>query len=167
MLSENFALILKILSILILSGLLYWLLTLVNKRLMLFLSKAHELKAIDSRVKTFGKIIISVGGLLIFLVSLLMIMKELNIDIGPLLTGAGIAGLVISLSSQAILKDMFAGILILAENQFSEGTKVKLDDAEGTVEKIYLRKTILKDAKGNIYHVPNGQIKITKIVKEK
>jgi len=100
---------------------------------------------------TFVKIIVLAFGVL-------MIVRELGIDIGPLLAGAGIMGLAIGFGSQALVKDVVTGFFILMENQFRVGDVIKAAGHSGLVEKITLRTTILRDLDGTVHVIPNGEV---------
>lgn len=96
---------------------------------------------------------------LVLLVALLMGLHVLGVDITPLLAGAGVAGLALSLGAQTLIKDYIGGVLILIENQFTIGDVVKVNDVAGGVERITLRATHLRDIEGRLHIVPNGDIR--------
>ena len=60
--------------------------------------------------------------------------------------------------AQALIKDFFYGFFILIENQFTVGDIVTLGTVSGTVEKISLRITVLRDLEGVVHYIPNGSI---------
>ena len=88
----------------------------------------------------------------------LSILEELNLKLEPLLASAGIAGVAIGLAAQTIVKDCLNGILILVEDQFNVGDKVRLAGLTGIVESLSLRKTTVRDGDGSLYIIPNSQI---------
>ena len=88
----------------------------------------------------------------------LMILRELGIDIGPLLAGAGIIGLAVGFGSQELVKDVVTGFFILMENQFRVGDVINTAGHGGIVEKITLRTTVLRDLEGTVHVIPNGQV---------
>jgi small conductance mechanosensitive channel len=75
-----------------------------------------------------------------------------------LLASAGIAGVAIGLAAQTIVKDVLNGILIIIEDQFNVGDKVRIAGLAGTVEAMTLRKTTVRDDDGTLYVIPNSQI---------
>ena len=97
----------------------------------------------------------------IWVVAILMILSELNVNIGPLLAGAGILGLAIGMASRDIISDFLSGFFIILENRYQVGDQVKIAGVEGRVTGISLRRTLLKDKTGKIHFIPNGQVKIT------
>lgn len=120
----------------------------------------------DRRVATLSALIRLIGGIIIFFVAGSMALNVLRIDIAPLLTGAGIAGLIATFSVQSLLKDIFAGVFILLEMQYTPGMRVMLNDVEGVVERLSLRTTVLTDEKGNRFTIPNGSITVVKVFAE-
>jgi len=87
-----------------------------------------------------------------------MILKEVGVDIAPLLAGVGIAGLAIGFGAQTLVKDFLTGFFILMENQYRVGDVVKIGDHAGLVEKIKLRTTVLRDLEGIVHIIPNGEV---------
>jgi len=122
----------------------------------------------EKQIKSWILFMDRIGGAIIIFSLLLFIMSELNFNISPILTGAGIVGLVIGLGSQTIIKDLLGGFFILLEGQYSEGDKVKIAGLEGVVKKINLRKTVLVEGKsGAIHTIPNGEVKTVTVFKKK
>lgn len=120
-----------------------------------FLTKEAEKKREDTLIKVFEAAL----RVLIWLVAILMILSELGINIGPLLAGAGIAGIALGFGAQYIVRDFLAGLFLILENQYRVADVVCLDETCGLVEDINLRMTVLRDLDGKVHHVPNGEIK--------
>ena len=112
------------------------------------------------RLKTLVQLGHTVAYALVLIVSGLMILDALNINIAPLLAGAGVVGLALSLGAQTLIKDFIGGVLILGENQFTKGDVIKVGDIAGGVERISLRATYLRDLEGKLHIVPNGEIRL-------
>lgn len=104
----------------------------------------------------------SVFGALVWIVAVVFILIALEINLEPLLAAGGIAGIVIGFGSQRILQDLFAGIYVVAENQYQVGDVVDLDGDTGLVEDISLRMTIMRDLDGTVHHIPHGSIQRAK-----
>jgi len=116
-----------------------------------------------AKARTIRQVIANVLDALIFILAFLLILSGWGINITPLLTGAGIIGLAFSFGAQTLVKDLIAGFFIIIEDQFNIGDDVKVDDIEGTVDRVTLRLTVLKDKKGNYIYIPNSQIsKVTR-----
>ena len=89
-----------------------------------------------------------------------MVTAECGIAIGPLLAGAGIAGLAIGFGAQSLVKDVISGFFIILENQIRVGDVVTIAGAGGIVEEISLRTIRLRDVEGRVHIVPNGLIEV-------
>jgi small conductance mechanosensitive channel len=111
-----------------------------------------------AQVKTLAGVIRTTGIAAISLIAGMMILKTVEIDLGPLLASAGIVGVAIGLAAQNIVKDMLNGVLILIEDQFNVGDTVRLAGLSGVVEAMTLRKTTVRDNDGTLYVIPNSQI---------
>ncbi len=121
----------------------------------------------DQRFQTVVSLARALSSAVLFFIAGSMILNVLNVDIAPLLTGAGIVGVMASLSAQSIVKDILAGLFILIERQYAVGMKVTLCGVDGVVESLSLRTTILRDVNGNRIIVPNGSIGVVHVNKEK
>ena len=89
-----------------------------------------------------------------------MVLGTLGIDIAPLLAGAGVLALAVSLGAQTLVKDSIGGLLILVENQYSIGDSIQVGAVSGEVERITLRATYLRAGNGDQYIVPNGEVRV-------
>jgi small conductance mechanosensitive channel len=96
--------------------------------------------------------------ILVLIIAFLMILRVLNLDIGPAIAGLGIVGLALSLGAQHIVRDYVAGAFVLIENQYSKGDLVSIAGLTGTVEDVSLRRTTLRDYDGTLHYVPHGLI---------
>jgi small-conductance mechanosensitive channel len=95
----------------------------------------------------------------VWLVAILTVLQEAALfDTVPLFASAGIAGIALGFGAQSIIKDLLTGVFIMVENQYRVGDVVDLEGAVGTVERITIRSTILRDADGNVHYMPNGNV---------
>lgn len=83
-----------------------------------------------------------------------------GVDLAPLLTGAGILGLGLSLASQNLIKDAINGFIIIWDDRYAVGDIVDIGTVSGLVENINLRITQLRDAEGRLITVPNSAVDI-------
>ena len=121
-----------------------------------YASKIEERK----RVETLARVFRAVLGFLLWTIAVLVILMQLHVQLAPLLTGAGLVGVIIGFGAQNTLKDYLAGMFIILENQYRVGDIVTLKagggEVSGVVEDITLRVTRLRDLDGNLHTVPNG-----------
>jgi small conductance mechanosensitive channel len=112
----------------------------------------------ERRVDTLASVFANLAAILIWVLALLTIIAELGINIAPILTGAGILGLVVGFGAQNVVRDFLAGIFILLENQYSKGDEITISGISGTVEDVNFRRTVIRDLNGTVHYIPNGQI---------
>lgn len=89
---------------------------------------------------------------------ILIFLRELGIDIAPLLAGAGIIGLAVGFGAQELVRDVISGFFMLLENQLRIGDIVKINDTGGVVIGIELRTITLRDLAGVVHIFQNGKI---------
>ncbi|MCB1027480.1 MAG: mechanosensitive ion channel family protein [Microthrixaceae bacterium] len=112
----------------------------------------------DARARTVTGVLGSLTTSIVVVIATLLILGELNINLGPLLAGAGVAGVALGFGAQSLVRDLLAGLFILIEDQYGVGDVVDVGPAVGTVERLTLRSTRLRDVAGTVWHVPNGEI---------
>lgn len=110
------------------------------------------------RVETLTVVGGGAARLILYVATALLVLDALTFDIGPILGGAAIFGLAISFGSQSLVKDVVTGFFILLENQYAVGDVIKVSGLVGTVEKVTLRRTVLRAMNGSVHNVPNGSI---------
>ncbi len=111
------------------------------------------------RAKTLGVLFKSVASAVIGVVTFMMLLGEFDINLGPLIAGAGIVGVAIGFGAQSLVRDLLSGIFMLIEDQYGVGDVIDVGDAIGTVESVGLRTTRIRDVRGTLWHVPNGEIR--------
>ena len=123
---------------------------------------AQELSAVElkKRMNTLDELGTRVIQALIVVIATLMVLDELDINIGPAIAGLGVVGIAVGFGAQAFVRDYLNGALILIENQFAKGDIVQIAGVAGTVEDFSLRRTTLRDLDGIVHTVPNGEIKV-------
>jgi small conductance mechanosensitive channel len=112
------------------------------------------------RTKTLAAVFTTTGLVVIVAVTVMTVVQELGISLGPVLATAGIAGLAVGFGAQTLVKDMISGFFILLEDQYSLGDAIETAGVSGLVEKVNLRTTILRDVHGTVHIVPNGDIRV-------
>ena len=110
------------------------------------------------REATLKKLIQNMLSYVIYFIAFIMTLETVRIEIGPLLAGAGVAGLAIGFGAQNLVRDIISGFFIIFEDQFSVGDYVTISGVEGTVEEIGLRTTKIQSWTGEQNVIPNGNV---------
>jgi small-conductance mechanosensitive channel len=90
--------------------------------------------------------------------AVLVILQQVGVQIGPLLAGAGIAGLALGFGAQNLVRDFLAGFFLVLENQVRVGDAVKVNGTWGIVEELNFRILVLRDLSGEVHIFPNGSV---------
>jgi len=115
---------------------------------------------VQKRSDTLARVLVSTSQVFIVFIAVFMILSELEIDIAPILAGAGVVGIAVGFGAQGLIKDLVAGFFVIIENQYRVGDVVRIADVGGIVESINLRRTVLRDLDGVVHIVPNGEIRV-------
>jgi small-conductance mechanosensitive channel len=101
-----------------------------------------------------------------WLIVVLTILKGFNVDLGPLIASAGIAGVALGFGAQTLVRDTISGLFIVLESQYDVGDVVDLESegglVTGSVEALSLRITTVRQFDGTLSMVPNGYIKVAR-----
>ena len=122
---------------------------------------------LQKRADTIGNLAGKFMFVLIWVIAGLMILKEMNFDVRPLLAGAGVVGVAIGFGAQNIIKDVLGGVFLMMENQIRVNDVVTINGKTGLVEEINLRTTVLRGEDGAVHSFPNGTIQgLTNLTRE-
>ena len=110
------------------------------------------------RAKTTSTVLKSTLNGVIWLIAIFMILAEFGFNLGPLIASAGVIGVALGLGAQTLVRDILSGIFMLVEDQYGVGDKIDVLDVQGVVESVGLRITTVRDAKGTIWYLRNGEI---------
>jgi small conductance mechanosensitive channel len=132
--------------------------TLISSGALLTTEEAAE--RLRLRVSTFSGVTKSISTIVCVGVGILLALVSLGIDIVPLLAGASLVGVAVSLASQNLIKDAINGFLIILEDQYALGDVINVGNFGGLVENLNLRMTQIRDSEGRLITIPNSEIKI-------
>ncbi len=119
--------------------------------------EAVKLRA-KGRAETLAVVLRSVALIIIWVLTGLLVLGELNINLGPLIAGAGIVGVAIGFGAQSAVRDFLSGVFMMIEDIYSVGDDIDFGKGRGTVEKVTLRSTSIRTRQGVVWNVPNGKI---------
>lgn len=114
----------------------------------------------EKRTNTLSSILNYVVHIAVITIASAMVIRELGIDIGPILAAAGVLGLAVGFGAQSLVKDLISGFFLILEDQIRVGDVVDIAGKAGIVERMNLKMTILRDVGGNVHFIPNGQIDV-------
>jgi moderate conductance mechanosensitive channel len=120
--------------------------------------QSHDDLEWQRRATTITGILTSLVTISVGFVAMLMLLRELSIDVFPVLTTAGIAGLAVGFGAQNLVRDVISGFFLILEDQVRVGDLVRIATTTGIVEQINLRTIVLRDDEGAVHVFPNGII---------
>ena len=125
------------------------------------IAEGDDIRAFErrKRLQTVGGTARRFFSILIWTAAWLMVLRELDVDITPVLTGAGIVGLAVGFGAQTLVKDIISGLFLIAEDQVRLGDAAEVNGIGGTVEEINLRTIVLRDLEGTVHTIANGEIR--------
>ncbi|MFQ5925971.1 MAG: mechanosensitive ion channel family protein [Terriglobia bacterium] len=117
-----------------------------------------ELTERRKRTETITRLLRMLTTVLAMGIAGLIVLRELGVDITPILTGAGIAGLAVGFGAQNLVRDIISGLFLIVEDQVRVGDVAIINGKGGFVEAIRLRTIVLRDLAGTVHVFPNGAI---------
>ncbi|MBF2098042.1 MAG: mechanosensitive ion channel [Gloeomargaritaceae cyanobacterium C42_A2020_066] len=114
---------------------------------------------VELRFRTLSNVTKGFVALVGVAVGIALALAVVGLSSAPLLAGAGLIGVGISLAAQNIIRDHINGLLIIVEDQFGVGDVIAVGTYSGVVERLNLRITQLRDAEGRLITLPNSEIR--------
>ena len=111
------------------------------------------------RAQTLARLLQSTLSIVVLGIAALMVLRELDVDITPVLTGAGIVGLAVGFGAQTLVRDVISGFFLIVEDQVRVGDVASVNGQGGLVEEVNLRTIVLRDETGTVHVFPNGEVK--------
>jgi small conductance mechanosensitive channel len=122
-------------------------------------SETRGAKAREQQTRTVAVVLYSTGSKVVWAVALLTAAQEFGINVTPVATLAGLASLALGFGAQNLVRDVITGFYIILEDQFIVGDTIQVGDAIGRVEHVTLRRTVVRDARGALVTLSNGDIR--------
>jgi small-conductance mechanosensitive channel len=113
----------------------------------------------EQQTRTLAGVLYGAGSKVVWVVALLTALREFNIDITTAVTLAGLASLAVGFGAQTLVRDVITGIYIVLEDQYMVGDTIQVADYIGRVEHLTLRRTVIRDARGALVTIANGEIR--------
>ncbi len=151
---------LRLLGILVIALVLNRLLRAVTKLIIKPASgQARQSQLREQHTRTLAGIVYSAGSKVVWAIALLTALNEFKINILPAVTFAGLASLALGFGAQALVRDVISGFYIVLEDQYVVGDTIQISEYTGRVEHLTLRRTVLRDARGALVTIANGEIR--------
>lgn len=151
---------LRLAGILLLAFILNRILRALTRRLVKLASSQTRVALMrEEQTRTLAGVLYSTGTTIILVLALLMTLDTLGLNIIPVAAAAGLASLAVGLGGQHLIRDWLNGFFIVFEDQFVVGDTIHIGDVTGRVEQFTLRRTVVRDARGALVTIPNGEIR--------
>ena len=151
--------VLRLLGILVIALVLNRVLRAVSKLIIKPGGQTRQSQLREQQTRTLAGIVYSAGSKIVWGVAILTALNEFKINILPAVTFAGLASLALGFGAQTVVRDVIAGFYIVLEDQYVVGDTVQISDYAGRVEHLTLRRTVLRDARGALVTIANGEIR--------
>ena len=112
------------------------------------------------RSDTLSMAITRTGTFIISVVTLLMVIAQLGVNMGPMMATVGLASLAIGFAAQNIVRDYLHGCFILMEDWYRVGEVADVAGRAGLVVQVSFRRTVLRDLDGTVHNIPNSKIEM-------
>ena len=112
----------------------------------------------NQRRLTLSPLLKSLLKYLVYSGAFVLVLQIIELDVTPILAGAGLLTLIVGLGAQPIINDVVSGFFILFENLFLVGDYIEIGTAQGVVEAIDIRTTRIRDPDGQQHILRNGQM---------
>lgn len=112
----------------------------------------------NKKTKTIVNLIKNILKYILAIIVIVLMLEEFNIDTRSIVASLGIAGLIIGLAIQDLIKDFIAGIFIMFDDLYNVGDVVTINDFKGEIISFGLKTTKVKSFKGDMFAIANGKI---------
>lgn len=122
-------------------------------------SQSRAAQAREQQTATLAGVLYSAVSKVIWVVALITALDLFGINPTPALTLAGLASVAVGFGAQNLVRDVITGFYIVLEDQYTVGDTIQFGDATGRVEHLTLRRTVIRDARGALVTIANGEIR--------
>ncbi|OAD12867.1 mechanosensitive ion channel domain-containing protein [Achromobacter insolitus] len=114
----------------------------------------------SARERTLLALFRNASLIVIVTMTLMVLLSQIGIDVGPLIAGAGVVGLAIGFGAQKLVQDIITGVFIQLENGMNENDVVQVAGVFGTVEKMTIRSVGIRTLDGGYHLVPFSSVDV-------
>lgn len=133
----------------------------VGRRVIASLVRKRNARGLQTvqQTDTLRSLITSIFNYISYFIIITVVLSIFQVDVSSLLTVAGVGGVAIGFGAQTLVKDVISGVFIWMEGSMAVGDVVSINGLSGTVEAIAIRTTTLREVSGNVFVIPNGDIR--------
>jgi small-conductance mechanosensitive channel len=122
-------------------------------------TQTRAAQAREQQTRTLSGVVFSTGSKIVWAVALLTAAQEFGINVTPLAALVGLASLAVGFGAQNLVRDIITGVYIILEDQYVVGDMIQVADTVGRVDHLTLRRTVVRDSRGAIVTLSNGDIR--------
>lgn len=130
----------------------------IIRRMITVYKSRHDDRELHKRAETLGAMCRYIVVISILFIAAMLMLDQFGIQLGPLLAAAGVVGIAVGFGAQHLVQDITNGFFIMLDDEVRVGDVVEIAGKWGTVEKVNLRQTVLRNIDGNVHFIPNSQI---------
>ena len=123
-------------------------------------SQSRQAQLREQQTRTLAGVLYGAGSKVVWVVALLTALDKVGINPTPALTLAGLASVAVGFGAQTLVRDVISGFYIVLEDQYVVGDTVQIADYVGRVEHLTLRRTVIRDPRGALVTIANGEIRM-------
>ena len=122
-------------------------------------TQTRAAQAREQQTRTLAGVINSAGSKVVWAIALLTAAQEFGINVTPVAALAGLASLAVGFGAQNLVRDIISGFYIILEDQYAVGDTIQVGETIGRVEHVTLRRTVVRDSRGALVTLSNGDIR--------
>ena len=122
-------------------------------------TQTRAAQAREQQTRTLSGVVFSAGSKIVWAIALLTAAQEFGINVTPVAALAGLASLAVGFGAQNLVRDIITGFYIILEDQYVVGDTIQVGDTVGRVEHLTLRRTVVRDPRGALVTLSNGDIR--------
>lgn len=121
-------------------------------------AQGQPVEETTKRAETLSRLLRQTVAVAVWVTAGLVVLRQLGVEIAPVLASAGVAGLAVGFGAQNLVRDVISGFFLILENQVRVGDVAIINGTGGLVEQINLRTVVLRDLTGTVHVFPNGTV---------
>jgi moderate conductance mechanosensitive channel len=120
-------------------------------------SRSEQLR--EQQTRSLAGVVYGVASKVVWIIAVLTALDRVGVNPTPSLTLLGLAGIAIGFGAQNLVRDVIGGFYIVLEDQYVAGDTVQIAETTGRVEHLTLRRTVVRDARGALVTIANGDVR--------